>query len=308
MADQPSKGPAIKVPTLKGIDLRASKSNLDSGESDRIFGLRINQDGSLSSMPGKRLLIVQDDNSTPNTPVGVPILGTAQLFNGTGSIVMQMGASPNNPSAGGSLAIYTLDELFNRVTGTNLVPTASDLEENMPYALLGHLQNNGVAGGSLSGAGADNVFAKRTITTELVDSSGFVTLSSNEFTVPTGVYRIRAKIGFSYAGTLAVFCKAGLYSVTGSAFKTDVGTSNEIIGTAGVYQDLSGNRMNGWVELLGRFEVTAGTEAFAIYQAGTVNGVGGATWYNNASGLGSPSSGVTSKSEVYCLIELIQET
>lgn len=174
----------------------------------------------------------------------------------------------------------------------------------MSYSLIAH---SGTSGGALSAAGADNVFGKATINTELSDQDSIVTLSNNEFTLAVGIYRIRAKIGFGCQPYMTgVQAKAGLYSITNSAFKNYIGGALEIIGTAGVTPTIASGQLNGWIEIYGRFQVVAATEVFAIYMAGKS---GAAVWYNDstAQGVGANSISSGSKPSYFKLIEILKE-
>ena len=305
MPDYPTEAPEVKVPVLKGIDLRSGKNNLDGGEGDRVIGMYPRQDGQLSGMPGKHLLRVFDDNFYSDIPTGVEVLGTAQLFDGTGGIVVQLGAPPNSPLAGGSIVVLSLDELYGRVTGSDLTPGASPLEEALPYALLLHTATNGTNGGNLNAAGADNVFADGTLNSEASDTSGIVTLASNQFTLTTGIYRIRAFVTFGGPNSASFSGRARLFSVTAAAVATNYDTSTPIVGT--VDTGPQNNTQNFPLVYLEGLIQVAGSEVFSIQMAGISSAGGG--WFSQATAQGAASS-VTAGSvgEVYKIVEIIQQS
>ena len=178
------------------------------------------------------------------------------------------------------------------------------------YALLAHTQNNGVPGGPLSSATADNMFAKATLNAVQSDSSTMVALASNQFTFSsTGNYQVNAVVGFGYASSFAgVSFRAGLYNVTSSAFVPNAGGAVEIIGESGVAPTVSGGPAAGtlYVNLRGRFNVSSTADAYAIYCAGDS---ASAVWFSSTNAQGAPAALVTtgSKNEIYKLVELIKE-
>lgn len=178
----------------------------------------------------------------------------------------------------------------------------------MAYALLSQRESTTANGGVLPSATSDNQFKSGTINTKDSDDSTIATLSSNQITLATGTYRIRAQVGFGMTSSLDGFHgKAILYSVTSSTVKTNKGTSTPIVGTPVVVSDLASTH-NGNINshLMGRFEVTLPSETFAIQMAGDAQT---GTWYNTTTAQGAPASRVSSGSyqNVYKIVELLKE-
>lgn len=284
-----AKTPEIKVTRLQGLNLRAGRHSLGSGEADRVFGLYPASNNLMQRIPGKRLYRIL---------IGKKILGLRQTYDGSGNVIVQTDQD---------LQIISLDEFLNRADTFSLTPTGGTAEEAMSYALYLHEQNNGVDGGSLSGAGADNVFSKATINVEATDTAGIGSLASSEISLAAaGIYRIRAYVTFGAVVGASVDCRAYLYNVTDAAVVTDLNSSAEIV-AHGHTQLISGASIpqNTTLMLSGRFQIT-GSKAFAIYMAGKASS---GTWYNAANSQGAASSSITSGShpEVYKLIEILKE-
>lgn len=178
----------------------------------------------------------------------------------------------------------------------------------MSYALLTHRTTTATTGGVLPSATSDNQFKAGSITTKDTDDSSIVSLSSNQMTLATGTYRIRAQVTFGVTEALnGVHGKAVLYSVTSSTVKTNKGTSTGIVGSALSAPDLSSTgSANFTCHLAGRFEVTLPSEVLAIYMAGDA---ASGTWYNTGTAQGAAASSVSSGSyeNVYKVIELLKE-
>lgn len=293
MPQQPQVGPEISVNGLRGVNLRRERSQLESGECDRIFGLWPQHTGSLSRIPGKQLWRNFEDAE------GEPyeVLSLCEAFLGQSYVVVQFGDN---------IGLYTVDELRNRVEPYSLTPTpASGVGD---YALLLHSESNGTVGGALGST--DNNFYKRTLNTLATDENGVLSgLSNSTFTLPLGTYQIDAVIGFGQNPSNAngPQCRAGLYSVTNGAFKTQIDTGFEIISTSGVVAAMNTANLQGtyFVYLMGRFQVVSATETFAIYQA--VNNLPTVTLSNQTSAQGWPASRITSKNEIYATINLVRE-
>lgn len=289
MAGQPQVGPEISITELKGINLRVAKSQLGSGENDRMFGLYPRYTGSLNRIPGKQLLRVFEDGDDPRE-----VLQVAQAFMGQSYAVIQNGDA---------IGLYTADELFNRSTPYSLTPTPP-VSTLGSYALLQHQESAGTAGGALGAL--DNAFYPRRINALCTDADGIIqAVSGNSFTLGIGTYRIKAAAAFGQSATTTAGsqCRAGLFSVTNNAFKTYAGSVLEIISTSGRSGDFINRPFNSWVFLKGRFQVTLPSEVLAIYQA---NEVAGGTISGETGAQGWAAS-VGSKTEVYCLIQITKE-
>jgi hypothetical protein len=285
-----SKLPEIKVTRLGGLNLRSGRHALGQGEADRVFGLYPAQNFMMERIPGKLMYRYLD---------GKKIISLRQTFDGSGNIIVQTDVD---------LQLIPLDEFLNRATSVSLTPTGGAAEEAMSYALYLHQQNNGVDGGDLAAAGADNVFAKGTINVEATDTAGIGTLASNEITLGSGIYRIRALV--SFGGTTAdgysLDARAYLYNVTDAAVVTDINSSTQIVGhDCTGFISGSSQAFNTHILLSGRFQIGA-SKAFAIYMAATPST---GTWYNETTAQGAPSSGITDGTypEVYKIIEILKE-
>lgn len=178
----------------------------------------------------------------------------------------------------------------------------------MAYALLTERQATNTSGGVMSAGTADNSFSIGTINTKDTDDSSIASLSSNQITLATGTYRIRAQVLFGYTPALdGVHGKSILWSVTGGSVKTNKGTTTKIVGTPVVAPDVFGTaNANAVSHLFGRFEVTLPSEVFAIYMAGDA---GASTWYNTSTAQGAAAGSVSSGSyqNVYKIVELLKE-
>lgn len=290
MPGQPQVGPEISVTELKGINLRVAKSQLGSGENDRMFGLYPRYTGSLNRIPGKQLLRVFEDGDDPRE-----VLQVAQAFMGQSYAVIQNGDA---------IGLYTADELFNRSTPYSLTPTPP-VSTLGSYALLLHQESAGTNGGLLGAL--DNAYYAGSVNTLASDSDGIIqAVSGNSFTLGLGTYRIRATVTFGQANSVslgAVNCRAGLFSVTANAFKPYIGTVNEILGTSGRTPHWSpASANNSTIQIKGRFQVTAPSEVFSIYMAGDSSII----WsvQNYAQG---QAATIGSKPEIYKIIQLYKE-
>lgn len=282
--EKAEQSPQVKATRLKGVDLRSSRATLDNGSFDRVWGMYPRQTNLLSRIPGKFLLRILE---------GRDIFRMRQTFDGNGNIVVQNGDQ---------IDLIPLDDFLNRSQTSNLTPASSVLEEDMSYALLLHVQTVGTDGGDLSSAGADNTFGKGTLNVEASDEDGIVSLSSSQFTLSTGIYRMRATVLAGSNNNTATSTKCILWSATAGAPKTNANATGYIIGvgtrTAGTAVTNLSMRMRG------RFEVTAASEVFEIRMAG----LSGVTWYTNTNAQGA-ASGISSGSydEVYKMIEILKE-
>jgi hypothetical protein len=179
------------------------------------------------------------------------------------------------------------------------------------YALLAHTQANAAAGGALSAATADNMFAKATVNVKLVDSTTMVTLSATNTWQhsATGNYQFQAVVGYGCpAGGFNVGARAGLYNVTSSAFVPYAGGANEMIGVSGLIGSAGVSvTQSGFIEIAGRYTVSSTADHYGIYMAG--KGSGTLTWYSSTLAQGIQATSVTSgtKAEVYKLVQIIKE-
>ena len=290
MGEKASKGSQIAINSLAGINLRAGRNQLKSGECDRIFGLYPSQTGLLSKMPGKTTWRVFED--TDLNPL--PVYNVCQAF-GIGIIVQ----------AGDTVGIYTLDELRNRVSGYDITPIPVP-GENDNTAILGHT-TVAVDGGPLSTTGGSG-YMTRTVNTMLTDSGNVVSsFAGNSFVLPLGTYRINARVTFAASVLLNTGSRAGLWSVTSGAFKTFPDTGLEILSTSGRYIGTTGTvgHSNRTIHIMGRFSVGSDSEVFQIRQAG-VQSVG--TWSSATNALGEESVELAGQDQVYAIVKIDRET
>jgi hypothetical protein len=283
-----AKTPEVKVTRLGGLNLRSGRHALGQGEADRVFGLYPAQNHLMQRIPGKALYRFLIDKK---------ILGLRQTFDGSGNVIIQTDQD---------LQLISLAEFLNRQASFSLTPTGGLPEEAMSYALYLHEQNNGVNGGDLAAAGADNVFAKATINVEASDTGGIGFLAASEISLGAGIYRIRAYVTFGAIVGVSVDVRAYLYNVTDAEVVTDLNSSSKIVGS-GSTPLIGGSSIlqNTTVFLSGRFQLS-GLKALAIYMAGDAST---GTWYNSATAQGAASSAITSGThpEVYKIIEIIKE-
>jgi hypothetical protein len=283
-----AKTPEVKVTRLGGLNLRSGRHALGQGEADRVFGLYPAQNHLMQRIPGKALYRFLIDKK---------ILGLRQTFDGSGNVIIQTDQD---------LELISLAEFLNRQSSFSLTPTGGTAEEAMSYALYLHEQNNGVNGGDLAAAGADNVFAKATINVEATDTAAIGSLASNEITLGAGIYRIRAYVTVGAIVGVSVDARAYLYNVTDAAIVSDLNSSAQIVGHCST-QLIGGSTIleNTMIQFGGRFQLS-GSKALAIYMAGKAST---GTWYNSATAQGAASSAITSGAhpEVYKIIEILKE-
>jgi len=172
----------------------------------------------------------------------------------------------------------------------------------MGYALISHTEPNATAGGPLTAAGADNVFADGKI--NAVDSNAdavVVSLSgvTFQFALALGIYRIRAVITFCCTNAMDLLSgRAVLYNVTRATIQNNisaVGSPNvngglPITSTSLVLAD-NASTQNGTAMIIGRFAVLNATEVYSIRLAGVTSASGAGTdWFSNAFAQGAISA------------------
>lgn len=149
-------------------------------------------------------------------------------------------------------------------------------EPNPSYARLTHTETSGTHGGD----GTNGTWVTRQIDTEEEDADSIVTLSSNQFTLAAGTYRIRV-------GAISVDCNESRIKLRNVTDSTDtiVGQSHY---SAGSDYNTIINRLEG------EFTIT-GSKAFEIqHYVGTSGGGGTDFGYASSSG----------ESEVYMIVEI----
>ena len=128
---------------------------------------------------------------------------TVKLVGSTsGSVSLQAPAS----TTGGAHRVLTLPDVDGTIATT---ATAGGLYAS--YALLADIKANSVAGGGTLTSGD---WRTRDLNTELHDADGIVSISSNQFTLQAGTYRIAATTP-SYQTDRH---QAALYNVTDSSY------------------------------------------------------------------------------------------
>lgn len=282
--EQPEKSPFVRVKSLQGIDLRSSRALLPNGASDRLQGIYPSQTGLLSRIPGKRLI-----RFLP----GQALLGGVQTFDTQGNFIFQVDDQ---------LVMLSADEFFNRQPVSNLTPVPSTPEEDMSYALLAHITAVSTQGGTLGAA--DFTFYPSTINTEVVDADNIVTLSSNQFTLTTGFYRITTSASFGGINTLdGVQCITGLWSVTAADWKHYAGTSIDIFSNPAWSSDPASSNSNGVTTIECRIEVS-GSETFELRMAGKS---GSGTWATQNYAQGQTPISTFAVGNTYKVIKILKE-
>lgn len=147
----------------------------------------------------------------------------------------------------------------------------------LPYALLRDEKAQNTAGGTFT----SGAWRTRDLNVESVDTDGIVSLSSNQFTLPAGSYRIRALV----PGYAVDSHQARLQNITDAT--TQLAGSSESAGTgSGLAQTLS--------VIAGEFTIQSAKTFEIQHQAETTG---------TTSGFGSPANFTT---EVYTTVELWQ--
>jgi hypothetical protein len=244
MAEKETQQRGITIPGFAGLNERAAISNIPEGYFEKLEGLYPARTGLLERIPGKTFL----------RQIGSPVIAIHQCFDTNDNILIQ---------TEDDVQVFTLDQILGRTTTSNLIPTPIEEEETMAYALLVHQASTGTSAGpstSPTGAGA---YAARPLT-NIINSgtnpdgtpfgtSGFVTLSSNRFTLPSGVYRIRIKSCFANTGLVQNV------SFTGSIAATGVLTvSGTPTGTIQVGQFLGGSNVISGSQIVSQLTGTGG--------------------------------------------------
>jgi hypothetical protein len=149
------------------------------------------------------------------------------------------------------------------------------------YILVQNIQTSGVSSGETLTSGAWNTRALNTIVT---DTTGLVTLASNQVTLPAGTYEIGDSFGTYYTGGADILCRGRLYNFTSASVMT-VG-------------DASGIPPSGWLTAArawvgrGRFTLSAPAA------------IGIQTYPNATGGLGGVAMSLSATSEIYSTLEL----
>jgi hypothetical protein len=145
------------------------------------------------------------------------------------------------------------------------------------YAVIADVKSSGTAGGTFSTGN----WRTRDLNTEIVDTDGIVSISSNQFTLQAGSYLINA-ISSAYKISNTVL---KLYNITDS--------SDTAFGMTGYIPNTENNQTN--IHLTTRFTIS-GAKVFELQQAGAGS--------ENTYGMGVNHS---FGSEIYTIIEIYKE-
>jgi hypothetical protein len=223
MAEKETQQRGITIPGFAGLNERAAISNIPEGYFEKLEGLYPARTGLLERIPGKTFL----------RQIGSPVIAIHQCFDTNDNILIQ---------TEDDVQVFTLDQILGRTTTSNLIPTPIEEEETMAYALLVHQASTGTSAGpavtAATGAGAYTVRQLTNIINSGTNpdgtpfgTSGFVTLTSNRFTLPSGVYRIRIKSCFANTATASSACVfTGSIANTGTLTVTSVASGTIQLG------------------------------------------------------------------------------
>lgn len=211
MSDAQGGFSRITVEELKGLNEREQDANLDVGEFDVLKGFVPTRQNTLTKINGARLFHQLD---------GEEIIGFCQTNNSRRQIYVQT-----------RIRLYAVseDEFFNRaIFNPALNYVTTDEEESMARAVLIHSVASGSNGGTYTTLNIWQKAPLSSILTQLnADGSpaAFCTLLADEFTLSSGVYRLR---GWSMMSQAVVGTKvqARIYNVT-AATPAWIGQGNE---------------------------------------------------------------------------------
>ena len=142
------------------------------------------------------------------------------------------------------------------------------------YIMLSDRKAQGTYGGTFT----SGAWQTRTLNTENADAGGHCSLSSNEFTLAAGTYRIIASAPAYYVG----LHKTRLYNVTDAAVQQDVGP-NEMYGTAEYSRGTSGvDHASNRSFIVGRFTLASSKALRIEHRCSTTTANVG---YGSATGL-----------------------
>lgn len=279
MAAAPISSPKITVQELKGLNEREQNANNDLGYFDYLKGCVPINKNTLTRANGCLLL-----NTYPDK-----VLSIFQTNDSRKNILIQTAS-----------ALYTVseDDFFNRTpTATNLTPIAGSEEETMSRAIIVHSATAGTNGGTYTTL---NVWQQAPLTSILSQlnpdgtAAAFVTsLTSNQFILSAGVYRIR---GYSIMScvTAATKMAARLYNATAAAAAFS-GAANE-----DTFAVLSGGASyNERLEFGGDVTLAAPTTF-------EVQGLMSRAQTNTGFGIFASAAGFSSAKELYRWVEILK--
>lgn len=270
MADKSTSPPEIKILQPKNLNLRVGRNGLPSGYVDRCQGLWPKQSGIQQRLPGKTLFRLVEGE----------VRQLKQTFTQGSPILAQIG---------NTLQYFTLDELRNRVTTSDLVASVGNEEDQVGIAVMVQIESNTQSGGSADGflsgvsAATANTFYGARLTDILTNETVNALLTVNTFTASTGGAGVVSTPGtFTLVpGTYRIDCWAlyagdsggnpsvamGLWNDTDSVFEVYSGTAEPILASP-----QQSNQENRTVRLMGAFTVSGGNKVFQINQACTAAG------------------------------------
>lgn len=226
-----------------------------------------------------------------------PRVGFSKPVGGGGTVTDVTATSPLS-SSGGATPDISLDDTAvtpGSYTNTNLtvdsqgrITAASNGSAGAAgnYILIQDRKTSGTNGGTFTSGS----WQTRDLNTIVDDAGTIASVSSNQFTLPAGTYRIRAKCPAQY-----VYQHQGrLYNITDTAVQQSTG-GFDILGTSEYTAALAATSYVTSTVIEGRFTI-AGTKTFEIqHQCGTTKTGDG---FGVAGSLGA---------EVYTTVELIKE-
>lgn len=275
--DQPDNYPKISIQEIKGLNERKQFNNQDLGELDILRNAIPTTAGALSRMNG--ISYMQN--------LGEPIYGFCQTNDSHNNILVQTQTK---------LYRFTPAEFWGQAAFVpTLSPTALLEEDSMSQAIIVHQLATTVDAATM----ANNTNWQQAPLSSIIQQvnpdgtvAAFVTIAANQFTLSTGIYRIR---GWSKAtsAALSTRIRARLYNITAGAPAWN-GAANEnseegILNVAGRNQKLE---FGGWLNI-------SGPTVFEIEHkasAGTLT---------STFGLASSAGADTSK-EIYRWIEILK--
>tara|TARA_R100001163_G_C5014858_1_gene159544 strand:+ start:78 stop:689 length:612 start_codon:yes stop_codon:yes gene_type:complete len=199
-------------------------------------------------------------------------------INGSGSITgLSVGGLPDGSVALADLATTgtASSSTFLRGDGAFAAAGGGIFDS---YAVIADVKSSGTAGGTFSTGN----WRTRDLNTEIVDTDGIVSISSNQFTLQAGSYLINA-ISSAYKIHNTVL---KLYNITDS--------SDTAFGMTGYIPNTTSNQTN--IHLTTRFTIS-GAKVFELQQAGAGT--------ENTYGMGVNHS---FGSEIYTIIEIYKES
>lgn len=279
MPASPTQTGRITVVELKGLNEREIDANSDLGYFDFLRGCVPINKNTLTRCNGSKLLL----------NFGEPVLSIHQTNDSRGNIIVQTLSS---------VRVVSTNELFGTtINPTNLQPVASTEEESMSQAIIVHQVAAGTNGGTYTVANTWQQAPLSAILSQLNPDgtpAAFVTaFAANQFTLDTGVYRIRGYSVMSNSGASTKMA-ARLFNVT-------AGTP----AWSGAANEDSHALLSGGANYNERLQF-AGTLNLAIPTQFQVEGLQSAAKTNSGFGIFANAAGFTLAKELYRYIEILK--